>query len=119
MPMMLRAVGRRVQEHEQCSYIRRHRKKRSLSMEALGTLYLILLPLVLGAALIEGLWLSRTRVEGYDWKEWATSFGDLAVRRLLAFIPYSLATPVFAWAYDHRLFTPRLDTVVGVLLLFI
>ena len=88
-------------------------------MEALGMLYLILPPLVLGAALIECLWISRTRSEGYDWKEWATSLGDLTVRRLLAFIPYSLATPVFAWAYDHRLFTPGLDTVGGVLLLFI
>ncbi len=45
-------------------------------MEALGTLYLILLPLVLGAALIEGLWLlahagRRLRLEGV---------GDLARR---------------------------------------
>ncbi len=36
-------------------------------METIGTLYLVLLPLVMGAALIEGLWLSRTRREGYDW----------------------------------------------------
>ena len=78
-------------------------------MEALVTLYLVLLPLVLGAALIEGLWIGRTRAEGYDWKEWATSLGDLAVRRLLAFVPYSLAAPVFFWAYDHRLFTLSLD----------
>jgi sterol desaturase/sphingolipid hydroxylase (fatty acid hydroxylase superfamily) len=88
-------------------------------METLGTLYLILLPLVLGSALIEGLWLSHIRKERYDWKEWATSLGDLAVRRLLALIPYSLATPVFALAYDHRFFTQRLDTVGGVLLLFV
>src|SRR5258707_15532036 len=88
-------------------------------MEALGSLYLILLPLVLGAALIEGLWLSRTQPEGYDWREWATSLGDLTMRRLLAFIPYSLATPVFAWAYDHPLFTPDLGTVGGGPLLFI
>src|SRR3954469_2111380 len=94
-------------------------RKGAFSMEALGTLYLILLPVVLGAALIEGLWLSRTRREGYDWKAWATSLGDLTVRRLLAFVPYSLATPVFAWAYDHRLLTPGLDRVGGVLLLFI
>jgi len=88
-------------------------------METLGKLYLILLPLVLGAALIEGLWLSRTRHEGYNWKAWATSLGDLAVRRLIALLPYSLAAPVFSWAYEHRLFTLHLDRVGSVLLLFV
>jgi len=88
-------------------------------MESLGKLYLVLLPLVLGAALIEGLWLGRTRAEGYDWKEWATSLGDLLVRRLLAFAPYGLAAPVYFWVYDHRLFTLGVDSVGGVLLLFV
>jgi sterol desaturase/sphingolipid hydroxylase (fatty acid hydroxylase superfamily) len=88
-------------------------------MEPLGKLYLILLPLVIGAALIEGLWFSRTRPDGYDWKEWSTSLIDLTVRRLLAFAPYTLAAPVFAWAYDHRLFTPDPGTVGGILLLFV
>jgi sterol desaturase/sphingolipid hydroxylase (fatty acid hydroxylase superfamily) len=88
-------------------------------MEALGTLALVLVPLVLGAALIEGLWLSRRRQERYDWKEWATSLADLTIRRLLALLPYSLAAPVFAWAYDHRLFTLSPDSVGGVLLLFV
>ena len=88
-------------------------------METLGTLSLILAPVVLGSALIEGLWLSRTRGEGYDWKAWATSLADLVVRKLLLFVPYSLAAPVFAWAYEHRLFTFHLDDVGSVLLLFI
>ncbi len=88
-------------------------------METLGTLYLYLLPLVLGAALIEGLWLSRVRHEGYDWKAWATSVADLAVRRLIALLPYGLAVPVFNLAYEHRLFTFHLDSVASVLLLFV
>jgi len=88
-------------------------------MDTLGTLALVLLPLVLAAALIEGLWLSRKRQQRYDWKEWATSLADISVRRVLALVPYSLAAPVFAWAYDHRLFTPDLGTVGGVLLLFV
>jgi sterol desaturase/sphingolipid hydroxylase (fatty acid hydroxylase superfamily) len=54
----------------------------------------------------------------YDWKEWATSLADITVRRLLALVPYSLAAPVFAWAYEHRLFTLSPDSVGGVLLLF-
>ncbi|HLG45487.1 MAG TPA: hypothetical protein VKY24_04525 [Reyranella sp.] len=54
-------------------------------MSSILKLYTILLPLVLGSALIEGLWISRTRGTGYNWREWATSLGDVAVRRLLAF----------------------------------
>ena len=88
-------------------------------METLGTLYMVLLPLVLGAALIEGLWISRTRENGYDWKAWGTSVADLMVRRLMAIVPYSLATPVFVLAYEHRLFTVHIDSVTSVLLLFI
>ncbi|MBS0519969.1 MAG: sterol desaturase family protein [Proteobacteria bacterium] len=88
-------------------------------MGTLAKLYMILLPVVLGAAVVEGLWLSRTRREGYDWKAWGTSVADLAVRRLLFLVPFSLATPVFAWAYEHRLFTFHIDNVGSVLLLFI
>jgi len=88
-------------------------------MSPLAKLYLVLLSLVLGVALIEGLWLARTRPEGYDWKAWATSLGDLMVRRLLAFAPYGLAAPLYFWAYDHRLFTLKPDSVANVLLLFI
>jgi len=88
-------------------------------METLGTLALVLLPLVLSAALVEGLWLSRKRQQRYDWKEWATSLADITVRRLLALVPYSLAAPAFAWAYEHRLFTLSPDSVGGVLLLFV
>jgi sterol desaturase/sphingolipid hydroxylase (fatty acid hydroxylase superfamily) len=88
-------------------------------VDGLLKLYMVLLPLVLGTALIEGLWLARTRRDGYDWKEWATSLGDLAVRRLLAFAPYGLAAPVFFWAYDHRLFTLHVDSLANALLLFI
>ena len=62
-------------------------------METLGTLYLYLLPLVLGAALIEGLWLSRVGREGYDWKAWVTSVADLAVRRLLALLRLNAREP--------------------------
>jgi len=87
-------------------------------METLGTLSLILAPVVLGSALIEGLWLSRTRKERYDWKASATSLADLVVRKLLLFVPYSLAAPIFAWAYEHRLFTFHLSDVGSVLLLF-
>jgi sterol desaturase/sphingolipid hydroxylase (fatty acid hydroxylase superfamily) len=86
---------------------------------SLYNLYLILIPLVLLTALAEGLWLSRTRAAGYDWKAWGTSLADLAIRRALMFLPYTLTAPVFAWAYQHRLFDQSLASVGSVLLLFI
>jgi sterol desaturase/sphingolipid hydroxylase (fatty acid hydroxylase superfamily) len=82
-------------------------------------LYAVLLPVVLGAALIEGLWIARTSADGHDWKEWATSLGDVAVRRLLAFAPYGFLAPIFFWLYDHRLFTVSVDSIGGALLLFL
>jgi len=88
-------------------------------MQANLTLYLSLLPIVLSAALIEGLWLARTRRAGYDWKAYLTSAGDLAVRQLLQFAPYGLAAPVFAWAYAHRLHTFDMGEIGSVLLLFV
>src|SRR5258708_40117159 len=86
------------------------------SMDELGSLYFIILPLVMAAAVVEGLWLQRTRAETYDWKSWACSLADLAGRRLLAFIPYTLIAPWLGWVWDHRLFTQSLDKVGSVLL---
>lgn len=88
-------------------------------MSPILELYMVMLPVALGAALIEGLWLGRTHARGHDWKEWATSLGDVVGRRLLAFAPYGLMAPVFFWVYDHRLFTLSVDSVGGVLLLFV
>ena len=88
-------------------------------MNPILKLYAVLLPVVLGAALIEGLWIARTHAKGHDWKEWATSLGDVAVRRLLAFAPYGFLAPIFFWLYEHRLFTVSVDSVGGALLLFL
>jgi sterol desaturase/sphingolipid hydroxylase (fatty acid hydroxylase superfamily) len=88
-------------------------------VDDLAMLYLVILPLVMAAALAEGLWLSRTRAEAYDWKAWACSLADLAGRRLLALIPYTFAAPWLGWVWEHRLFTQSLDNVGAVLLLFV
>ena len=88
-------------------------------MEELRTIYMVILPVVLSAAVVEGLWLSRTRAEGYDWKAWGCSLADLVGRRLLSFIPYTLTAPWLAWAWEHRFFTQSLDNVGSFLLLFI
>lgn len=88
-------------------------------MDQLATLYLVILPLVIGAALIEGLVLSKKRAERYDWKSSACSLADLGGRRLLALIPYTFAAPWLDWVWEHRLFTQSLDEVGAVLLLFV
>ncbi|MBM3648481.1 MAG: sterol desaturase family protein [Alphaproteobacteria bacterium] len=88
-------------------------------MSELGTLYLILLPVVVTAALAEALWLHRTRPERYDWKALACSLADLAGRRLLGFVPYALVAPWLGWVWEHRLFTQSLSDGWSVLLLFI
>ena len=87
-------------------------------MEQLAKLYFVILPVVLLAALAEGLWLSRWRGQDYDWKSWACSLADLAGRRLLAFIPYALAAPWLDWVWEHRLATQSLGNPWSLLLLF-
>ena len=93
--------------------------KKEFAVEELYEIYVVILPLVLVAALAEGMWLSRMRPEGYDWKAWACSLADLAGRRCCASIPYALIAPWLAWAWDHRLFTQSLDSVGSFLLLFV
>jgi sterol desaturase/sphingolipid hydroxylase (fatty acid hydroxylase superfamily) len=84
----------------------------------LSEIYMVILPLVLAAALVEGVWLSRSRPEGYDWKASACSLVDLAGRQLLRFVPLAVIAPWMAWTWEHRLFTQSLDNVGSILLLF-
>lgn len=87
-------------------------------MVDLAEIYMVILPLVLTAALVEGVWLSRSRPEGYDWKASACSLADLAGRQLLRFVPLAVIAPWMAWTWEHRLFTQSLDNVGSILLLF-
>ena len=87
-------------------------------MADLSEIYLVVLPLVLAAALVEGVWLSRSRAEGYDWWASACSLADLAGRQLLRFVPLAIIAPWMAWAWDYRFFTQSLDNVGSILLLF-
>ena len=49
----------------------------------------------------------------------AGALADVAGRKLLALLPLSLATPIFAFAWDHRLFTVTLNSALTLALLFI
>ncbi|MEM5401157.1 sterol desaturase family protein [Paraburkholderia unamae] len=55
----------------------------------------------------------------FDWSEVWLSLADLVGRKLLAFLPISLAAPILDFAWEHRLFTLNIDTVALVLLVFI
>lgn len=91
--------------------------------ESLGTdamRWLALLPLVvIGIATLEGLvhtfWLRR----GYDWRAFAASVADALGRRAVDALGLSLAAPLLAWAYAHRLQTLALSTPLAFLLLFV
>lgn len=77
------------------------------------------LPIALTASLIEALVLSRRQPGGYDWKAAGVSILDQIGHQFLAFLPLSLAAPVFALAWDHRIATVPLDTAWSFVLLFI
>lgn len=91
--------------------------------ESLGTdamRWLALLPLVvIGIATLEGLvhtfWLRR----GYDWRAFAASVADALGRRAVDALGLSLAAPLLAWAYAHRLQTLAFSTPLAFLLLFV
>jgi sterol desaturase/sphingolipid hydroxylase (fatty acid hydroxylase superfamily) len=78
--------------------------------------------IVIGVSLIEACVLARKQRGGrapFDWYEVWISLADVAGRKLLALLPLSLAAPVFALAWDHRIFTVTLDSALMVFLLFI
>lgn len=88
-------------------------------MHVLAEVYLIILPTVLIASLVEAFWQSRTRREGYDWKAMGCSVVIMAGRRLFELLPFGVAAAILSVAWDYRLFTLALDSVGAVLLLFV
>lgn len=81
-------------------------------------LFLIVVPTVVLASLVEAFVLSRRG--GYDWKAMGVSLFDLVVRNIvLVVLPLSVATPVLRFAWEHRLATQALDSWHAFALLFI
>ena len=77
---------------------------------------------VVAASMVEAFFLSRkARLQGktYPWHEMGLSLADMLGRKLMALLPLSLATPIFAFAWDHRINTIHIHSVLMVLLLFI
>ncbi len=82
------------------------------------TILLVALPVVVLAATVEALVL--TRRGDYDWRGYLLSLGDLAGRQFLRYgVPLTLGSPIIAWASQHALFHIPLDGAWGFLALFL
>jgi sterol desaturase/sphingolipid hydroxylase (fatty acid hydroxylase superfamily) len=78
-----------------------------------------LFALVLAASALEGVVLGWWLRRGYDWGAFWASLAVTLGRRVFDAIGFSLAAPLFVWAYAHRIQTIALDTAWAVLLLFV
>ncbi len=75
--------------------------------------------IVLGAATLEGLVRTFVLRLPYDWRAYAASLGDSVGRRLVDVLGLSIAAPILAFAYAHRLTTIALSTAAAFVVLFI
>jgi sterol desaturase/sphingolipid hydroxylase (fatty acid hydroxylase superfamily) len=90
----------------------------ALSPDALPWL-LALLALVIGAATLEGVVQTFVRHQPYDWRAYFASLGDAVGRRAVDALGLSIAAPVLAWAFAHRIQTLSLSTPLAFALLFV
>ncbi|CAN5670558.1 sterol desaturase family protein [soil metagenome] len=78
-----------------------------------------LLLLVSVAAAAEGLVQTFVRRIAYDWRAFAASIADAIGRRAVDALGLSIAAPVFAWAYTHRVSTIEWATPIAFALLLV
>jgi len=78
----------------------------------------VLLLVVFAAALLEGI-VQSALGRRYDWRSYFSSLGDLVGRHFVGMLALGIATPVFAWAWEHRAFTAPLDRWWSWVLLFV
>ena len=95
-----------------------HNLRDAFGPEALPWLVGLLL-FVLVAATLEGLVCSFVLRRPYDWRAYAASLGDAVGRRAVDALGLSIAAPVLAWAYEHRVQTMALSTPLAFVLLFV
>ena len=77
------------------------------------------LPAVIVIATLEGLVLALVMRRKYNWRAFLASLADALGRQyfVYTFLPLSLAQPLVALAWTHRLFTVPLNSVLAVLVL--
>jgi len=91
---------------------------RLLTSEALPWLIGLAL-LVLGAATLEGLVKTFVLRRAYDWRAYAASLGDSVGRRIVDALGLSVAVPILAFAFSHRVATIPLSTAGSFAVLFV
>jgi sterol desaturase/sphingolipid hydroxylase (fatty acid hydroxylase superfamily) len=64
-------------------------------------------------------WRSRNGVTSFEWHEVWLSLADLVGRKVIELLPLSLAAPIFAFAWHHRIYTATINSALMVLLLFV
>ena len=81
-------------------------------------LLVVVLPSLILLSLIEAVVLSRTK--GYDWKALGVSLTNLVALHVVAVVvPFSIAAPLIAWAWTHRITTVAMDSWQAIALLFV
>jgi len=80
------------------------------------TIFVVTVSLVEAAVLARN---ARRAGKTFPWHEVWMSLTDLVGRKLIALLPLSLATPVFSFAWAHRIQTLELNSVLAVLLVFL
>lgn len=78
-----------------------------------------LLIVVVTAATLEGMVQSFVRHQAYDWRAYAASMADALGRRAVDALGISIAAPVLAWAFTHRITTLDLNTLSAFAVLFV
>lgn len=79
------------------------------------------LPAVIVIATLEGLVLALVMRRDYNWRAYLASLADALGRQYLVYtlLPLSLAQPLVDLAWNHRLFTVPLNSVVAVVVLVV
>ncbi|MEP7299526.1 MAG: sterol desaturase family protein, partial [Burkholderiales bacterium] len=77
-----------------------------------------LLAVVFAAATLEGV-VQTLRGQRYDWRATAASVADAVGRRAVDALGLSIAAPLLAWAWAHRVQTIELGTPAAFALLFV
>ncbi|MEQ1596090.1 MAG: sterol desaturase family protein [Casimicrobium sp.] len=77
------------------------------------------LGVILLVALVEAVVLMRSK-HGYDWREFGATMANLVARLAVGVVlPVSLASPLFALAWEQRVFTVPLNSAFALFALFI
>src|SRR3954471_16531812 len=90
-------------------------------MKELITILTFALPVFIGVATLEGLFLAFVMRRNYNWRAYFASLADALGREyvVMIFLSVSVVGPVIRLAWEHRLFTVPLDNAAAVVVLVI